>query len=117
MATREEVVSFLSTFTVKSKTLGIVFQSRGKNLQTLADLEISALQREEEVLNLKVEHYSSGPIEETLNKGEDMWVFGKRIKGKEVYIKITLGGYGNKTFCISFHIAEHKMNYPFSDKK
>lgn len=118
MATREEVASFLSTFTVKSKILGIVFRGdRVKNQQTLADLEISALQREEEILSLKAEHYSAGPIEETLNKGEDMWVFGKKIKGKEVYIKITLGGCNHKTFCISFHIAERKMSYPFSDKK
>lgn len=118
MATREEVASFLSAFTVKSKILGIVFRGdRVKNQQTLADLEISALQREEEILSLKAEHYSAGPIEETLNKGEDMWVFGKKIKGKEVYIKITLGGCNHKTFCISFHIAERKMSYPFSDKK
>ena len=46
-----------------------------------------------------------------------MWIFGKRIEGKEVYIKITLGGYNKETFCISFHIAEHKMSYPFSDKR
>lgn len=118
MATREEVISFLSTFTTKSKVIGIVFRGdRKKNQQTLADLELSAMQREQEVLMLEVHHYSSGPIKDTLNNGEDMWVLGKKIRGKDVYIKITLGGYGNKTFCISFHIAEHKMNYPFSEKK
>lgn len=54
MATKEEVVSFLNNFTTKSKTLGIVFRGdRQKNIQTLADLEISATKREEEVLSLK----------------------------------------------------------------
>ena len=118
MVTREDVISFLSAFVAKSKMIGIVFRGdRQKNQQTLADLELSAMQREHEVLMLEVHHYSSGPIKDTLNKGEDMWVFGKKIRSKEVYIKITQGGYGNKTFCISFHIAEHKMNYPFSEKK
>ena len=34
------------------------------------------------------------------------------IKEQEVYIKITLGR-GTSALCISFHIAEHPMNYPF----
>ena len=29
-----------------------------------------------------------------------------------IYIKITLGK-GASALCISFHIAEHPMNYPF----
>lgn len=118
MTTREEVASFLSKFKTKSKLLGIIFRGdRHKNEQALADLEISALRRREEVLSLEVENYSDGPKKDTLNKVEDMWIFGKRIEGKEVYIKITLGGYNKETFCISFHIAEHKMSYPFSDKR
>lgn len=118
MATREEVTSFLSNFIAKGRMFGIYFRGdRLKNRQTLADLEISAMQREEEVLTLKTEHYASGPTEDNLNHGEDMWVFGKQIKGKEVYIKITSGKHNDKAFCISFHIAEHKMSYPFSDKK
>lgn len=118
MATPQEVASFLSNFIAKGKLFGIYFRGdRLKNRQTLADLEISAMQRKEEVLALKVEHYSSGPVEDVLNHGEDMWVFGKNIRGKEVYIKITAGKQNDKAFCISFHIAEHKMSYPFSDKK
>ena len=40
-------------------------------------------------------------------------VFGKDVKGREVYIKITLGYQNGQTICISFHIAEHPMQYPF----
>ena len=43
----------------------------------------------------------------------DMWVFGKDIKGREVYIKIMLGGNNCQTICISFHIAEHPLSYKF----
>lgn len=46
-----------------------------------------------------------------------MWVFGKSINKKEIYIKISTGLPNNKTWCISFHIAEHKMHYPFSENK
>ncbi len=41
-----------------------------------------------------------------------MWVFGKDVKGKEVYIKITLGKPNSHTICISFHKAEFPMSYP-----
>ena len=117
MSNREEVDVFLSRFKIKSKTFGIIFRGdRKQNIQTLAELEITALQRQDEVMSLNISNYSSGPIQDTLNKGDDMWVFGKIIKGKEIYIKITLGGLNNQTFCISFHIAEHKLNYPFSEK-
>jgi hypothetical protein len=51
-------------------------------------------------------------LEEKMYGGEDMWVFGKTIKKKEVYIKITIGPMGSSVICISFHMAQHKMNYP-----
>ena len=42
-----------------------------------------------------------------------MWVFGKDVRGREIYIKIALGMQGGQTICISFHIAEHPLKYPF----
>jgi hypothetical protein len=41
-----------------------------------------------------------------------MWVFGKNVKEKEVYIKITMGAMGGSVICISFHLAQHKIEYP-----
>ena len=57
--------------------------------------------------------FKEGPVKEELNRGADMWVFGKSIKKREVYIKITMGTIGSSVICISFHLAQHKMNYPF----
>lgn len=119
MATKEEVESFLSTFLAKSKLFGMVFLGeRKKNIDTLAKLEISAMQMQKEILSLRVDNYKSGPIaDRAFYHNSDMWEFGKMIKGEEIYIKITLGGFSNSTLCISFHIAEHKIKYPFSDIK
>ncbi len=46
-------------------------------------------------------------MEDTLNKGPAMWIFGKQVKQQEIYIKITMGAPGTSVICISFHIAEH----------
>jgi hypothetical protein len=62
---------------------------------------------------LEIKDYSEGPVEEKIYGGADMWVFGKTIKKREVYIKITMGSIGSSVICISFHLAQHKMNYPF----
>ena len=116
MVTIDEVKTFLDQFNVKAEIFGIRFRDdRGKNREALLLLDISPLQREVIVKNLNVQDYVEGPVIDELNKKGEMWVFGKDVKGHEVYIKITLGQPNNSTICISFHIAEHKMNYPLKD--
>ena len=85
---------------------------RGKNSNTLIELELPPIERKKVLDSLKIENYSDGPIEEKLYGGSDMWIFGKDVKGKEIYIKITMGSFGNSVICISFHIAEYAMQYP-----
>ena len=53
------------------------------------------------------------PITNILNRFGDLWVFGKDVKGQEVYIKICYGQPNRSTICVSFHIAEYPMNYPY----
>ena len=114
MTTKEEVERFLNQFHEKLKIYNIFFRDdKEKNLQTLTELEITSNDRIEIIKTIKVEDYSSGPIVDTLNKMGDLWVFGKDVKGNEVYIKISLGVPNSRTICISFHKAEHKMSYPF----
>lgn len=118
MITKEEVEVFLKLFHQKLKIFQIIFRDdRGKNAQTLAELEITSKYRETIIKEIKVEDYSQGPIIDTLNRLGDMWIFGKDIKGKEVYIKISLGQENYQTVCISFHVSEHKMKYPFKGEK
>lgn len=113
MASREEIKAYLQDFHIKMEIWGIfVRDDRGKNTQTVLDLEITKDFRNKVLKSLIVEDYSEGPLEETLNGGNDMWVFGKTVKGKEIYIKIAMGMKESKVICISFHIAEYEISYP-----
>ena len=110
MATVQEINSFLQDFKTKLSVWGVVFRDdRGKNAQALLDLEITPVYREQVLRELLATDYQDGPKKETLHGGADMWIFGKTIKGQEVYIKITLGIAGAQVICISFHVAEHPM--------
>ena len=114
MVTVDEVKAFLDQFNVKAQIYGIRFRDdRGKNRDALLQLDITPLQREVIVKNLLVHDYVEGPVIDELNKSGEMWVFGKDVKEREVYIKITLGYENGQTICISFHIAEHPLKYPF----
>jgi molybdopterin synthase catalytic subunit len=118
MVTKENVEAFLKQFHQKLKVFSIIFRDdRGKNVQTLAELEITPKYRELVIRDIKAEDYSQGPIVDTLHQLGDMWVFGKDVKGHEVYIKISLGRENSQIICISFHISEYKMKYPLKGDK
>ena len=114
MVTTEDVKAFLDLFNIKAQVFGIRFRNdREKNREALLQLDITPMQRELIVKNLQVQDYVEGPVIDVLNREGEMWVFGKDVKGREVYIKITLGYENGQTICISFHIAEHPLAYPF----
>jgi len=114
MATRNDVEQFLAQFKLKLEVFGVFFlDGREKNSQSLLDLNISRLERMAVVKSIEVVDYSEGPIRDVLNDYGEMWVFGKDVKGQEVYIKITMGRPNLNAICISFHVAEHPMQYPF----
>ncbi|WP_297338469.1 hypothetical protein [Algoriphagus sp.] len=110
---KEEVIKFLSSFREKRRTFEIIFIDRPKNKQSLLDLEIRPVDREKFIDQLTVEDFSEGPLPEDWYGSKEMWVFGKGIKGREVYIKICLGAPNSNLICISFHIAAYPMKYPF----
>lgn len=113
MSSELDVATFLNDFKEKMKFWDVLFRDdRGKNSQALVDLEIRPIERKAILNAIETRDYSEGPLEEKMYGGADMWVFGKTIKKKEVYIKITIGPLGSSVICISFHLAQHKMNYP-----
>ena len=114
MTTKDDIQAFLKYFKEKMKIWDILFRDdRGKNTQTLANLELRPVDRNTILEKLKVRDYSQGPLPEELYGGSDMWIFGSIVKKQEVYIKITLGQPGSAVICISFHTAERPMHYPF----
>jgi len=113
MTTKKEVECFLRDFKDKMKIWNILFRDdRGKNAQALVDLELRPIERISILENLESEDYSQGPLDDIVYEIAKMWVFGKIIKNKEIYIKISLGLMGSNVLCISFHLAEYALNYP-----
>jgi len=110
---KEDVEQFLTNFKVKLTIWDVIYFDRSKNFQSLIDLEIKPNERDAVLKGLEILDYSHGPLQDSMLNGADMWVFGKIVNGSEIYIKITLGNSNSSVICISFHIAEHPMNYPF----
>ena len=116
MVSKQEVEKYLKELKVKINIFGILFlDDRGKNQQSLYDLEISPNKRIEIINKIKVEDYSEGPLEEKMRGILPMWVFGKEVKKNKVYIKISMGMENKSAVCISFHIAEHPIKYPYKN--
>ena len=114
MADLYDIESFLIDFKFKLDIFGILFRDdRNKNAHTLAMLEITPNDRIKILKQLKIDNYSEGPIAEKLYNNADMWIFGAKVKGYEIYIKISMGLPNSKTICISFHVAEYPMKFPF----
>lgn len=117
MATRKEIEQYLTDLKQKIKIFGIlIWDERGKNRQALLDLEITPNQRIEEILKLSVENYIQGPLDEKMHGILPMWVFGIMLKGKEIYVKVSMGVENTQAVCISFHVAEFEMSFPFKTK-
>jgi len=109
----EEADKFLMEFHQKMKIFDvIIYRNRSKNLQTILDLELSNLSVREHLSSLQATDYYKGPTQDEFD-GPDLWEFGKVIKKKEVYIKITIGTRNKPVICISFHYPERKIKYPF----
>ena len=115
MPNRHEVQRFLDDFFVKYRIFDIVFMERKnpKNVQTLLLLEISPSKRRQIIEATSVDDYVEGPLADTLYQISDMWVFGKNFQGHQLYIKISMGRANANVLCISFHMAEKPMSYPF----
>lgn len=76
MSTEKEVEAFLKDFKEKMKIWDVLFRDdRGKNTQTLLDLEIRPMDRKVILEELEAKDYCEGPLKEQLYGGADMWVY------------------------------------------
>ncbi len=114
MATKDEVESFLKEFKVKMGVFLIVYkEERGKNRQALLDLGITPRDRDDYIKQLQVKNYYKGPTENYDYNSGSLWEFGTDVNGSEVYVKISMGIKNKPVICISFHLAEYPIEYPF----
>jgi len=112
--TKQEVENFLNDFFSKLKVYDIFFKNREKNENALLKLEITATQRLEYIKSISPKNYIGGPSEDKYDPDSPPnWEFGLKIKNEYVYVKINLGKPKKRVMCISFHIAENKMIFPF----
>ncbi|MEJ7694023.1 hypothetical protein [Daejeonella sp.] len=113
MTTIHDVEVFLRDFKIKSEVFGLVFwDTRQKNTQALFDLELTWAKRLDIVKLITAKEYSEGPVDDSLFGIAGLWVFGKKYKDQDIYIKISMGNKDDCAICISFHRAEHPMKYP-----
>lgn len=112
MSLGDEVDTFLKEYKQKARTYEMVFYPRRENDDCLLELGITAKQREQIIMNLKVENYYRGPTNDASPEKPAYYEFGVKIKKKEVYIKLSLGMFDNSPHCMSFHVARYSMNYP-----
>lgn len=114
IATLAEIQKFLNDFHQKVEVFDIMFlDEREKNMNAISDLSLTRGERKQIIKSLTIDNYSEGPIKNILNQWGDLWVFGKDVQNQEVYIKICYGQPNRSTICVSFHVAEFPMQYPY----
>lgn len=111
----QDVRDFLLEFKqVATGERGIDIVPRADTRSTLAVLGLTKANLEEILLGLSVTNYSKGPEADRDRAGE-IWVFGAEVSGHEVYIKLKVAQVGGRQIakCISFHVAEFPLRYPY----
>lgn len=111
----EEVKLFLQKFGESKLKDGMVLLDRQKNLQALLDLEISVEERATAISDLTYRNYYKGPRPDAVRPGLEFWEFGVQLKGKEMYVKLSLGQPEGPVICYSFHPAERAIKYPYCE--
>jgi hypothetical protein len=112
---RRQILNFLKDFKELMGQGHYFVKGHHKNIQTLKDLGINARIRDEIILSVAIENYSSGPNPDEYHSGY-YWLFGKNLDAIEIYIKLKIVSTNNgneRAVCFSFHPSEHPLKYPF----
>lgn len=112
---RHQILDFLRDFKELMGQGQCIVRDHLKNLQALNDLGFTVRMRDEILLSIELQDYSSGPTPDEMHPG-DYWIFGSAIDSNEIYIKLKIVAYNNgseKAVCISFHPSEGPLKHPF----
>lgn len=82
---------------------------------TLVDLEYDARDVAERLKELTLQEYSETLVDKDDFNPPLLFVFGKDINEKQVYIKLKIkGDQAKHVLCVSFHYAETVMTFPYA---
>lgn len=82
---------------------------------TILDLDYDIWDVVERLKELSVAEYSETKIDKDDLNPPLLFVFGKDINNKLVYIKLKIKGDNNKrVLCVSFHYAKEPMTFPYA---
>lgn len=111
---KEKVLAFLRELKAVANQSGIHLVNREVNKQSLIYFGLNKKNFETEIMGLTLADYCDGPEPDRDHPG-DVWMFGRKISKHEVYIKLKIAQVGNQKIvkCISFHPADHPLNFPF----
>lgn len=112
MTERHKITLFLSLMKTAANSRFVLAQ-RKKNLDTLALLGLDLADAKERVLSLVPENYVGGPAPDDKRQGDEVWVFGLKVEGREIYVKVCVITEPLLCTCISFHTADKPLSYPF----
>ncbi len=122
MADRETVKDFLQQVkeTITSPIEGCDgwrLVRRPENNDCISALGFSPNDIANTILSLSVTDYCDGPCHDYDQSG-NLWIFGKTIEGKEIYIKLKLASLSilKMVRIISFHFARESLNYPLKEE-
>lgn len=90
-----------------------------KNDNTLTELGLLPHHRTYEIRRLECSDFYRGPSPDHQIAGHEWWEFGRKVKSREIYIKIKVYVAENgekRGRCMSFHFPEKKITYPYKRK-
>ncbi len=81
---------------------------------TMTDMDYDSSDVIARLKELTVSEYSETLMDKDDDKPPLLFVFGKDIENKLVYIKLKIkGGTKKRVLCLSFHYAKHDMKFPY----
>lgn len=82
---------------------------------TMIDLDFTTEDIVDTIRQLTVANYSETLVDRDDANPPLLFVFGKDINQRTIYIKLKIKEKKSKyILCVSFHYAKHKMNYPYA---
>lgn len=81
---------------------------------TLLDLDYDVEDIVSRLKELKVEEYSESKIDRDDANPPVLFVFGKEINGRLIYVKLKIREQKRQVLCVSFHYAKDKMEFPYT---